>query len=194
MGGIKRKVPFMRVSNKDLEAINELANNTLGGNRSVVPADLRIAVLHVRWLSKTHEDRAESWFRFYRGRFKKIGIEFPAMGKDFRAVTSVETVKTAQSSPNVGRPSARPDYCTHPEAKECGRCPSRWGRWWDCTGRPVSGSWGVSYVVDGKEVRAGKPADGKPIRGCYFQGGFLWKDGKAVKVPRGVSVAYSEEK
>lgn len=175
----------MRVSNADLEKITELANRTLGDGKAVIESDLRIAVLHVRWLSTIEPDRAESWARAYTRSFKKIGISFPAVGKDFRAVTS------ALNSGNAGRPSARPDYCTRPLSVECGRCPLRWGRWWDCTGRPVSGSWGVSVVVDGVEVRAKKPADGERLRGSYFAGGYCCAsgvDGWFYK-PKGISLA-----
>ena len=183
----------MRVSNKDLEKITELSDRTIGDGKSILESDLRIAVLHVRWLASLQPDRAESWGRFYSRLFKKIGIDFPAVGKDLRAITSVQTVKAAQASPNVGRPSNRPSYCTQPLAVECGRCAARWGRWWDCTGRPVSGSWGVSVVnpLNGDEVRTAKPADGKRVRGCYFSGGVVYKDGKKTIVPRGVSVGHS---
>jgi hypothetical protein len=181
----------MVVSQKVLNDITKLTDRVLSSSDPLTSDDLKTALLHVRWLKSMGEiERAESWHKFYKGRFSKGGIEMPFLGADLRAVTSVETVKIAQASPNVGRPSTRPAYCTHPEVTECGRCPASWGRWWDCTGRPVGGSWGVSVVnpVNGEEVRIAKPADGKRVRGCYFQGGTVYAKGKAVKVARGVSV------
>lgn len=179
----------MRVTNKDLEKITELANRTLGSAGPVTESDLRIAILHVRWLATMDKDRAESWGRFYGRRFSRIGVKFPAVGKDLRSVTSPKNVKLAQSSPNVGRPSGRPSYCERPLQCECARCPLRWGRFWDCTGRPVSGSWGVSVVVDGVEVRAARRKDGKPLRGSFYAGGYAFSSGVAgwFKVPKGWS-------
>lgn len=188
MRPIKGKVGKMRISHKTLHEVETLSNRALSGSALTVE-DLKTAVLHVRWLSFIGEgDRAESWHKFYSTRFHKNGLKMPAAGSDIRSVTSAANV--AKSS---GRPSTRPDYCTHNECNTCGSCPLSFGRWWDCTGRPVSGSWGVSVVnpANGEEVRTGKPADGKRVRGCYFSGGVVYKDGKKTIVPRGVSVGHS---
>lgn len=171
----------MRVSNKELERITELSNRTLGDGKTVFESDLKTAVLHVRWMASIDRERAESWGRFYGRLFKKIGVSFPAVGKDRRSVSSpVNALK-------AGRPSGRPSYCAHVMCSECARCPARWGRYWDCTGRPVSGSWGISEVIDGVEVRACRRKDGKPLRGSFFAGGYAFSSalGGWYNVPKG---------
>lgn len=183
----------MVVSQMMINKITDLSNKLLASGKTVSPDDLKTAVVHVRWLCELGEnERAKSWHAFYKGRFKKIGVEMPEMGCDLRALTSATNAREG----GAGRPSTRPGYCTHAEVNTCQRCPARWGRWWDCTGRPVSGSWGVSVVDSGsgKEVRHQKPAPGSKIRGCYFGGGAVYMDGKKTVVPRGVSARHVEIK
>lgn len=176
----------MVVSQMMLNKITDLSNSLLASGKSLSPNDLKTAVVHVRWLCEIGEnERAKSWHAFYKGRFKKIGCEMPEIGCDLRSLTSAENARQF----GTGRPSTRPAYCTHLEVNKCSLCPARWGRWWDCTGRPVSGSWGVSVVnpANGEEVRCQKPEAGKRVRGCYFGGGAVFKDGKKTVVPRGTS-------
>lgn len=178
----------MRLSNKDLKTIGELANRALGGSGVLTETDLRFAILHCRWLATIDNDRAESWGRLYRGKFKKVGIAFPPVGSDVRAVTSGQNAAKAKIAGTIGRPSKRPLYCARPLVVECARCPLRMGRYWDCTGRPVNGSFGSSVVVDGVEVRAARRKDGKRLRGSFFAGGYVcWGAVGWFKKPKGYS-------
>lgn len=177
----------MRVTKKQLEEIDKVSAKALGHGK-LEASDVKLAILHVRWLKMLGEgERAAYWHGFYVGRFKKLGIAMPAIGKDFRAMTSPVSARKAG-----GRPSTRPAYCTHQECRECSLCPARWGRWWDCTGLPVSGSWGVSVVnpANGEEVRTAKPKNGEQVKGCYFMGGECFHKGKKYLVPRGVSLEH----
>lgn len=176
----------MRASNKQIELINDVSDRALNGKLG--PDDIKMAVLHVRWLRAMGEgERAAHWHGFYVGRFRRIGVAMPDIGKDMRSITSAVSIRKAG-----GRPSGRPAYCTHQKCYKCASCPARWGKWWDCTGRPVSGSYGVSVVnpATGEEVRCQKPSNGLQVKGCYFMGGEVFHKGKKYLVPRGVSVAH----
>lgn len=129
----------MRMTENQLKRIKALRNRiNENGIEALRKADLKGAVLHVRWLYEMG-DRifAEGWRKKYAVRFWEYhGVRFPELGADLRSLSS------AKNGSRGGRPSLRPSYCSKAEVDGCKACPLA-SDGSDCHNNKIGRKWGV---------------------------------------------------